>query len=105
MKAFIVLGSDKSSFRKWISEEFPQLEHFCIDEEMEVYPEFENRIEEVHVAAMQVLERIMKSYPVGTSLGDYYLEDYLTVQAQKKSGTPRQYARAIREFVTSLEWE
>lgn len=93
---------DKRNFRKWVLEQFPNLSTFRAGRE---YPEFVERVEEVHRGAMQVLERIMRVYRPGESLHEYYRQDFETLPKAFEEKDWRKYAIKLDLFLGAIEVE
>lgn len=103
-RPFEVKSHDKSELRKWVEEQFPELSGFG-NGNPPIYPSFEERFDEIHRAAMTVLNRIMRTYKPGESLHEYYLPDLKALSSAFDEGDKRKYAKALEGLTWSIEYE
>lgn len=94
----------KREFRKWVLEQFPDLASYRVGRNKE-YPEFTERVAEVHQGAMLVLERIMAVYRSGESLHEYYRQDFEVLPKLFEERDWRKYATKLDAFLDAIEVE
>jgi hypothetical protein len=98
---FKIIGHPRYDFRNWIRQEFPDL--LLHSSGKEEYPELARRFPEVHRAAMDVLERVMRFS--GESLQDYYRQDFIKLPEAFAARDVKAYAAQLDSFVGGIDWE
>ncbi len=103
-KPFEPKFDDKREFRKWVLEQFPELDVYGHGVS-ECYPEFADRLDEVHSGAMKVLNRIRSTYGEGDPMRRYYDPSFDSLNKAFEKKDLRGYAKSLDDFLGSIEWE
>lgn len=101
MKEFFMNGNPRTNFVTWVREQFPELEKF--NERKEQYSTLVERLNEVHEAAIVVLEETIKK--ANEKVREYYLDDLDRLKTNYKAGDYVQYAKALEIFIEAIEQE
>ncbi len=88
-------------FAKWIRQEFPELRRYQFSEEN--YADLEERIHEVHEAAMLVLNFTMEKsdFPIR----NYYSEDLEHLKGDYQAKDFKAYAKHLDAFADAIDVE
>ena len=91
----------KHDFRDWIQDQFPELGVYR--QGQREYTEFSERFEEVHTAAMNVLDIVMTKSDFSTR--QYYEQDLKNLRQAFEKGDELAYARHLDAFVSAIDVE
>jgi hypothetical protein len=94
-------GNPRTNFVNWVRAEFPELDKF--NERKEQYEGLVERLDEVHEAAIVVLEETIKK--ANQKVRDYYLDYLDRLKTNYKAGDYVEYAKALEIFIESIEQE
>lgn len=91
----------RKEFQEWVRSQFPELKAYSFRKE--AYRPLVDRAHEVHEAAMEVLDLVMKRSDFKTR--QYYEDDLQNLQAAYKARDMTEYAKHLDTFVDAIEWE
>lgn len=105
-KPFSPEMNDKRNLVIWVKDQFPELDAYRSGR-LQSYPEFEQRFDEVHQAAMIFLDRIQRVYHLGDGTGmyEYYQQDLVRLPDAFNKKDSRKYADALHDLVIGIECE
>lgn len=104
-KSFDPQFDDKRNLVRWVREQFPKLKAYAFCH-LSSYKEFEERLPEIHRAAMQVLNRLMRDYPSPLdSMHRYYHQDYIKLPRALKAKNLKEYALCLDDFLDGISLE
>ena len=90
---------EKAGLRNFVYNQLPRLEAYKL-ELIEEYPEFKNRLKEIHRETMIVLEKIIKKHKK-TAMKEYYERFYNMLHKIPNSSEDnlREYAKNLYLFI------
>jgi len=98
-KQFIFEKSPREDFARWVREQFPALKRYS--DAGKDYRKLEKRWDEVHEAAITVLDLTMRTS--NYSFTHYYEDDLQNLKAAYYARDFRRYAKCLNTFAEAIE--
>lgn len=100
-KQFVWKHHPQKEFLSWAEQEFPELHKYRV--ENKPHPEIQSRLIEVHDAAMQVLDFVMKNCNLSTQR--YYVQDFVNLNKAFMHRDAAEYTQYLESFLDGIRLE